>query len=301
MRTWIRCRKNICSCRPGTFGPSLSGHLQGHPMGKDREKNYGWRSPRILNFSGTEGNTLCILWRASWGRACWREDVLYSESDGHDLTWFMDLSLLFDALSNMFWEVHLMSLFNSQKLVLIMQIWDKYRDSCFHFLQWSWCTERPGTCWPPGRWGRRNGGSRCYQGKIARGLIHIEVHAIILFFPLLSIFLLLFIILTLTQALTPTSLIRLILVNHQALCWTLHKVLAFPYPAHSSNPAPASTVDKTVFLCAVKNFAHFYLSKKNFKVSLSNRVEKSSSCDISWLWICWDSEMMVNFYRQCDK
>lgn len=70
------------------------------------------------------------------------------------------------------------------------------------------------------------------------------------------------------------SLIHLILVNHQELCSTLYKVLAFPYPAYPSNPAPASTVDKTVFLWAVKNFAHFYSSKKNFKVRLSNRVEK---------------------------
>lgn len=64
---------------------------------------------------GQNGNVLCILWRAFWGWACWEEGDLHSESDGHSLTWFMELSLLYDAISNAFWEVHLMSLFKLSK------------------------------------------------------------------------------------------------------------------------------------------------------------------------------------------
>lgn len=105
MRTIVSCIIDICGCRLDILGPC-------ERTGK-RTTIGGLLVVRILK--GWEGNVLCILWRAFWGWVCWEEGDLHSESDGHSLTWFMDLSLLYDSVSNAFWEVHFMSLFRLSK------------------------------------------------------------------------------------------------------------------------------------------------------------------------------------------
>lgn len=115
VRTAVKCSVGVCGFRLCTLGHRSLSIIKSHPLFKNRERTVIRGLLTVWISKGPERKAPCFLWRASWVWACLGEGHFHSESEGHDLTWFMDPSLLFDAISNALWEIRLMSLFKLSK------------------------------------------------------------------------------------------------------------------------------------------------------------------------------------------